>query len=294
MYYDSLYGGVDKKPEDYDTEIEYITNKKMLLNIVYNLFAWDNLPDNLSSRFIEMTLVNNGMIAFYENEDYGLMSLPCDILNENFYYEPERIQVFSYTSSGKHVQDTLIDNFVIGRNNIIGLPLLQVVELYARKITDVSQTCDINIGNQKTPYIIKSSQKSRLTIKNIYDKVRRNCPAIFVNKKVGKISDIIEVMPTPSPYIADKLLNYKHELINEFLTYIGINNANTDKKERLITDEVNSNNEFVQSIYDNMKEQRELLRDRVNEMFGTDIKLICKVKKECDVNCQNTQPNLDI
>ena len=39
MYYDSLYGGVDKKSEDYDTEMEYITNKKMLLNIVYNLLA---------------------------------------------------------------------------------------------------------------------------------------------------------------------------------------------------------------------------------------------------------------
>ena len=51
MYYDSLYGGVDKKSEDYDTEMEYITNKKMLLNIVYNLFAWKNLPNNLSSRF---------------------------------------------------------------------------------------------------------------------------------------------------------------------------------------------------------------------------------------------------
>ena len=82
MYYGSLYGGVDKKPEDYDTEMEYITNKKMLLNIVYNLFSWDNLPDNLSSRFIEMTLINTGKIAFYEHDKYGLMSLPFDILNE--------------------------------------------------------------------------------------------------------------------------------------------------------------------------------------------------------------------
>ena len=43
-----------------------------------------------------------------------------------------------------------------------------------------------------------------------------------------------------------------------------------------------------------MKEQRELLRDKVNEMFGTNIKLICKVKKEGDSDCHNTQPNLDI
>ena len=83
MYYDSLYGGVDKKAEDYDTEMEYITNKKMLLNIVYNLFAWDNLPNNLSSRFIEMTLINTGKIAFYEHDEYGLMSLPFDILRSS-------------------------------------------------------------------------------------------------------------------------------------------------------------------------------------------------------------------
>lgn len=294
MYLDSFYDGVDLKENDYKNMVEYRMIEERLCNVIFSLFTWENLPSNLSSRFIEKTLMTEGCIGFYINNEYGIMSLPCTSIEYNFYNEPEKITLSSACnglSTNNSINDTT-DDFVLCRNNTNGTGLSLIVQVYAQKIFDVMQTIDVNIGNQKTPYIIKTNQKNRFSLKNIFDQVRKNMPAVFVNKKIGKVNEIFEIMPTPSPFVADKLLCHQHELMNDFLTKIGINNCQTDKKERLIQDEANSNNELIKLTLQGMINEREKAIEEINKKYGYNITLKCNIEEVIN-ECQNIQQNSD-
>jgi hypothetical protein len=93
-----------------------------------------------------------------------------------------------------------------------------------------------------------------------------NTPFIFGNKQFD-ISNKLNVLKTDAPYLIDKLELHKHELWNEALTFLGIDNANTDKKERLITDEVESNNDLITYYLNCFYKTRKQAVDLINENF---------------------------
>ena len=69
-------------------------------------------------------------------------------------------------------------------------------------------------------------------------------------------------------YIADMVQDSKRTIINEFLTAIGVNNANTDKRERLVTGEVDANNQELVANTTIWKENLKLCCDKINTMFN--------------------------
>ena len=72
-------------------------------------------------------------------------------------------------------------------------------------------------------------------------------------------------------YIASDVLSDMRKIEAMFDTDIGIPNANTDKRERLVTDEVNANNIETASKCAMWLEQLQESVKRTNDMFGTDI-----------------------
>ena len=128
---------------------------------------------------------------------------------------------------------------------------------------------DINLNAQKTPYVILCDEKERLTFKNILNQVNKFKYAIFGSK--GLKMNSVDVLQTNADFLLDKLQDTKNALMNELLTFLGINNSNTDKKERLLVDEVNSNNEFILVNIDHMYEERKRAVDQINSKYGLNI-----------------------
>jgi hypothetical protein len=127
----------------------------------------------------------------------------------------------------------------------------------------------VNIQAQKTPIMILCDEKTRLTMTNLYNQYSGDKPFIFGTKSLDLGS--FTVLKTDAPFVADKLSVQKHEVWNEVLTFLGINNANTDKKERLITDEATANDEQVSLSADVFLLARQLAAKQINEMFGLNI-----------------------
>ena len=122
---------------------------------------------------------------------------------------------------------------------------------------------------QKTPVLLACPENKLLSIKNVYMQYDGNYPVIVGTDDLQ--SDIIKAMSTGAPYVSDRLYQLKTQIWNEALTYLGISNINTQKKERMITDEVTRNQGgVVASRYSRLESRREACR-KINDMFGLDI-----------------------
>ena len=252
------------------TFIDYLNRLRL---IATSLFTWENL-DNYAgtgaSRFLEQSLYDNGRACFVQDSELGFLALkvnPSDKLN--VYELPIKVNAWSIGYNKEYK----FDDIVYIMNNELQLPTANTINLFAYRLYETERTIDTNLLAQKTPILIEGDTKTILTLKNVYMQYSGNIPFIFGNKQFD-ISNKLNVLKTDAPYLIDKLEIHKHEIWNECLTYLGIDNANTDKKERLITDEVESNNELINYYLNCFYKTRKRACDQIKEMFGIDIKIV--------------------
>ena len=102
-------------------------------------------------------------------------------------------------------------------------------------------------------------------------------PAVVVDKALldaqGNLKAELFNRDVKASYIISDLLSDMRKTEAQFLTEIGIPNANTDKKERLITDEVQSNDFETRSKCEVWMDTIKECFDKVNAMFGTQLKI---------------------
>lgn len=260
------------------TYIDYLNRLRLLAT---SLFTWENLDKVCgygASRFLEQALFDNGRACFVKDDKLGFMALkvnPSDKLN--VYNLPTRVMAWSIG----YEKNFDFDDVVYIMNNELQLPTSQTINLIAYRLYETERTIDTNLIAQKTPILIEGDTKTILTLKNVYMQYSGNTPFIFGNKQFD-ISNKLNVLKTDAPYLIDKLTIHKHELWNEALTYLGIDNANTDKKERLITDEVESNNDLINFYLNCFYKTRKEACDLINEKFlkDSDIKINITLNKE--------------
>ena len=141
--------------------------------------------------------------------------------------------------------------------------------MYAYRLYMLDSIIDINANAQKTPLLVQASDSQRLTLMNLYKEYDGNAPVIFGDKNL----DIngLKVLTTNAPFVADKVYQLKAKIWNEALTYLGITNINTEKKERMITDEVNKDQGGVVASRYSRLIARQQACEEINRMFGLDI-----------------------
>ena len=142
--------------------------------------------------------------------------------------------------------------------------------MYARRLTELERTVDVNVKAQKTPLVITCSENQRLTLKNAYMQYDGNEPLIYGDKNLD-LKGSINVFPTVAPFVAPQLTQLKFQIWNEAMTYLGISNVNMHKKERLLNDEVTRNmGSTVASRYPRLIARQQAC-EKINEMFGLDM-----------------------
>ena len=239
------------------------------------LFKWDGLPEGIDEKFIERYLFDYGKAIFFRDPDMSYMCLRADDSGHfNVYAEP-----ISYWATGFNYHKLYtVDNSVIIENNDLRLATRDIVLFYVNKIVEAERTMDVNVKAVKTPYIITCDDKDALTFKRIFQMIDGNVPAIYADK--GLNIDSIEALQTGVKFIGNDLMDYKTCVENELLTFLGVNNVPTDKKERLITDEAKSNNQLISSFLELQLCAREKACKRINEMFSLNVSVSPRNKPE--------------
>lgn len=262
------------------TYIDYYNRMKEL---ALNVFEWVNLPPTIDERFLELVLYDKGYCLYFNDDIIGNLALTCTIGGKLDVY---RIPVMrtAYAQNGYNKKLTMKDSVLIF-NNYLHTPTCLTVEMFAKRLYELERTIDVNVKGQKTPNLILCSEQQRLTMQNLYMQYDGNEPFIFGDKDMDLTG--IQALKTDAPFIADKLNNLKHQIWNEYLTFIGIENSNQDKKERMVSDEVGSNYGNVEAQRNVMLNSRKQACNKINAMFGTDIDVKYRSNLVTMVNNEN-------
>lgn len=235
-------------------------------NMAINVFQWENLPEGIEERYVEKTLFEHGKILFFRDPAMSYMALPCHQGSQlDVYSEPLRWRATGLNYNKEYPREKC----VLIENNKMRTPTHETVLFFVNKLYEAERTQDTNLRTSKVPWLILCDEKQVLTYKEILRNIDANEPAVFGSRGVS-LSDI-QVLPTRGTFIGNELADYAHTVENQLLTFLGVDNCPVDKKERLVSGEVTSNDQLVQINADLMLEARQRACDEINEKFGLNV-----------------------
>ncbi len=254
-----------------------------LKNIALSVFKWENLPDSCNARFLEKCLFEHGCAIFVDDEDTGFLNLKATQADTlNVYGEPRAFTAFGIGYNKIYERE----NCVYIRNNYLEKSTDSTLILFAERLANIEMTLQVNIHAQKTPILIRCDKKLETSLKTVYQQYEGDEPVIFASKLLTE--GALECLKTDAPFIADKLREEKRAVWNEALEFLGINTNPADKKkERLITSEVDSNNEQIDIQTLTMLLCRQQACDEINKKYGLNVKVSMRVDELKNIHDQN-------
>ena len=273
----------------------YLMYKRQLLTLAENVFQFIDMPDYLDIAYLNGCLLRQGAVAFfYDDVLEQLLALPfTNIGTLDVYGRPKTIQV--YGQNGYH--RTLKQNeFVIMYDNNGRYPLYLDIIQYAERIANNIRTSDINIQQQRTPRIWKTSSNKEKSVRDLVNNVDALAESVISYEDLNV--DDTQCVLSPAPFVTDKIMEYNDKLWIEFFRLIGIANLTEMKKERMIRDEITtSQGGTIASRFSRFEPRSRALRE-INKLFGEKLDKEIKVEyydgEPSDIKDENINEEADI
>ena len=268
----------------------YIDYLERLKKIATSMFEWVNLPDSMNARYLELTLYYKGQASLLYDNNYGFINTQaCDSGYINIYGLPTLVNCYSYSYNamrstyvaGSDENGEKDKECILVLNNYMRVPTATTLELFAYRLAELQRTFDVNVKSQKFPVLIRTDQKQIFTLKKMYEEYDGNTPAIFADKNLVT-DDALTAIKTDAPLILNELNDAKREIWNEALTFLGVSNL-SEKRERLITSEADSNNELINLNLQSYLVPRQQACKEFNDKFGltgTDKEISVRVRSD--------------
>lgn len=240
----------------------YYTYLQML---ALNMFKYEGLPESVDVFYLEYILQTRGFIGFYQDDNLGLVCTEITLGSRlNHYGLPTEYRTVSISEDIK--KNLKASESVLMKNSPLFKGTYPYLNFYAKKLALVSRTMDQNLTMQWTPYIITGDKRMLQQFKVFMKKIMQGVQTIFTSKGL-KMEDI-NVLQTQAPFIADDLHMMKQSIMRECMTFLGIENSNMDKKERLVSREVDANNQQVLASRNVWLSERKKAIKELNKKYG--------------------------
>jgi len=250
--------------------------QRHLTELCVNRFKWENMPPEMDEddayvlRWLELELFYSAASIFFRHPDNDrfMVGRPAGIGDVNWYDNPT-----AFTIMGTGLQQTirLTDKECVPiYGNALRTPDTDVVNLYAMKLANLDRTIELNIKNLRYTKVVTVDESQRLTWANLMRKIEQGDPFVLGTTSLD-LGQVQALDVGAHPETLPKLLEAKAKMWNECMGLLGLNNANQDKKERLVSDEVSANDEQVQASRNLHLKARKAAVRQINKMFNLNI-----------------------
>lgn len=264
--------------------------KKYLMARAISVFKW-TMPDTWSENYFKWTLYSLGYVAVIYSDQYGWLPQRCSLGGYNIFDEPDRVIIANQFFQNFDRRIGL--GAVLFRVNADYTGIVDMLDYYATELAEMTLTIYSNLITSKVGYVFAvPDKKTKDQVAKMLDQILNGEPATIQKTGQGKMEalDFFQQNVKQS-YIVTDVLRDLRQLMNMFDTEFGLGNANTEKRERLISDEVNANNEETYCRADMWLDGFKESCHRVNEQAG---KELMSVDWRFKRNVRNTEGNVSV
>jgi hypothetical protein len=248
----------------------YLMYRQEMLTLAENVFEFKNLPEFIDVSYLNKTLLRNGSIAFFKDDVLGVIALPYDVIgNFDIYGRPQ--EIMCRAANGTYYKKLKPGEFVIMYDNNGRYPIFLDICQMAERIALSKRTIDVNIVQQRTPRIWKTSQDKKRTLQDMLADIDGMMENVATYESID--IDDMNVVLAPAPFVADKIDLHLDKEWAEFYRLIGVANLIEQKKERMIKDEMSASQGGTIASRFSRFEPRKRAVDLINKMFGTNIEV---------------------
>ena len=172
--------------ESKNQHFNLLYNKYRLLAL--NMFTWENLPETIKPRYIEKSLFHFGKAIFVDDDNLGLICVPCEFaeeMNVNFEHTKVITSGYNYIKTIPYLHSNWKDKCQLILNNDLGFGTEDYVIDYATKMMEVERCIRANINHQKFPWFIETTPNNKQTMQKLFEEVDNLEPVIFGNKDLN-------------------------------------------------------------------------------------------------------------
>lgn len=265
-----LFGLHPKKVDGvFATNVLYWTEQ--LYRLIFGCFDFTGLPSGWDKDYMLDHLFKTGFFTITDTA-MGVLPLKCGFFGLNVFDRPSQVNIANH----------LLGNLTRTIGKDCALIRLQYnyhgIDNLVQRTATLLSMCDsgisVNLMNSKVTFIGFAEDRAQATaMQKIYDMIAEGSPAVFVRRSQIQKEDIV-FNNVKQNFVADDIQLVQRKILDHFLTSIGINNANTDKRERLISDEVKSNSVEVEACAEHWLDTVNKSLDVANAMFDLSVKFI--------------------
>ena len=248
----------------------YLMYRAEMLTLAENVFKFKNLPEFIDVAYLNKTLLRNGSIAFFKDDILGVIALPYDVIgNFDIYGRP--VEIMARAANGTYYKKLSAGDFVIMYDNNGRYPIYMDICQMAERIALSKRTIDVNIVQQRTPRVWKTSEDKKRTLEDMLSDIDGMMENIATYESID--IDDMNVVLAPAPFVADKIDLHLDKEWAEFYRLIGVANLIEQKKERMIKDEMSASQGGTIASRFSRFEPRQYAVDLINKKFGTNIEV---------------------
>lgn len=268
--------------------------RKYLFQKAISVFKWQ-LPKEWDRDYFLYTLYGLGYIAVLDTDQYGVICQGGALGGYNLYYRPSYIIITNPLIRGT-ITANLDKDCALLKLQPDYSSIMDLVGYYADQMALAAESLGINMLNVKSGTVFGAESKAKAeSYKKMYDTLSDGDPAVVIDKKLlddqGKPTWFPFTQHIKESYVVTDILSDMRKIESMFDTEIGIPNANTDKRERLITDEVNANNAETATRCELWLETVRKGIDKANQMYNTNISVEWRVNPIGEGGADNVQGN---
>ena len=234
-------------------------------------FSYRGLEDDLPPYILREALMFNNRLCFYNSPTFGIVL--CRYLplgTYDFYWRPETVKLLAL--NGKTIADVVPfkDIVLVKDNNMDIIPFLWLSE-YFEKMDNIENTLMKDIDILKLPAIFKGDEKMVTSFNSIISKALNFKPFAVADKMGAERFEMFDIKLPVSP---EELLSLYKNYKNLALESLGISGTETQKRERLLVGEVESQSEYKNYKYEDFRKCQQDWIEQYNKKFGKHVELI--------------------